>query len=165
MPPKVRQLSFISPDYEKRRFRADLVPPVASGLAVLPQAKIGEASVQSLADNLSTAQPHFVHTAWCAVVLDLIAKTVYQKDSQPGNRLERLFAPLQCDMARRHHNRSEWPSIAMNVDSRERDESFSGATFGNHGSTTFSLPLFRETHRGDGLGKERLSQQGGEPGR
>ena len=103
----MRQLSFISPDYEKRRSRADLVPPVASGLAVLPQAKIGEASVQSLADNLPTTQLHFVHAARRALT-NPIAQPVYQKDSQPGNRLERLFAPLHV-----HSNGRPFTSVVM----------------------------------------------------
>jgi len=95
------------------------VPPVASGLAVLPQAKIGEASVQSLADNLPTTQLHFVHAARRALT-NPIAQPVYQKDSQPGNRLERLFAPLQCDVARGHNHRGKRAPIAVNVNASKR---------------------------------------------
>jgi hypothetical protein len=78
VPPKVRQFPFISPDHEQRRSWADLLLPTSAGaLVVLPQAKIGEGGVQSLADDLSTAQLDLVDTAWRAAVPNSVSQTVY----------------------------------------------------------------------------------------
>jgi hypothetical protein len=80
VPPKVRQLPFVSPYYEQGRSGADLLLPAgASTLVALPQTKIGEAAVQAFADDLSVAQPHFVDAAWRATVADSVPETVNQK--------------------------------------------------------------------------------------
>jgi hypothetical protein len=49
----------------------------------------------------------------------------------------------------------------VNVQGRERYQSLARPTFCDHCGTTFLLPVFRNTHRGDSLGGERLSKQGG----
>jgi hypothetical protein len=82
---------------------------------VLPQAKIGEGGVQSLADDLPAAQFHFVDACWCAVVPDSIPQAVYEKHPQAGNRFKRLLAPLQCNVAWGHDDRGERLAIAVNV--------------------------------------------------
>ena len=61
VPPKVGQLAFVPSDHEQRRPRADLLLPALTGaLVVLTQAKVGERGVQTLADDLSTAQLDFI---------------------------------------------------------------------------------------------------------
>jgi hypothetical protein len=56
MPPKVGKLPLISSDHEYRRPWADLLlPPSPSTPVILPQAEIGQAGVQTLADNLAAA--------------------------------------------------------------------------------------------------------------
>ena len=82
---------------------------------VLTQSKIGKRGVQSLSDDLSAAQFHLVDTGRRAAIPNSIPQTVYQEHPQPGDRLQRLFAPFQRDVTRRHHDRRKWPSIAMNV--------------------------------------------------
>jgi hypothetical protein len=64
---------------------------------------------------LSPAQLHLVDAARRAGIPNSIPQTVDQKDPQARDRFEGLLAPLQCDMARRHHDRGKWPSVAMNV--------------------------------------------------
>ena len=121
--------------------------------------------MQTLSDDLSAAQFHLVDTGRRAAIPNSIPQTVYQKHPQPGDRLQRLFAPFQCDVTRRHHDRRKWPSIAMNVQGGKRDQSLPRPAFRDHSGTAVRLPLLGDTHRGDRLGWERLSQQGGKPWR
>jgi hypothetical protein len=93
----------------------------------------------------SAAQPDLVDTACRAAVPNSIPQTVYEKHSQTGNCFERLVAPLQCDAARGHHERSKRPAIAVNVYRSERYKSFSRPTFCDHRGTAFDVPLLSET--------------------
>src|SRR5580658_8890907 len=116
MAPKVGQLSLVSPYHEYRRSGTDFLLPARTGrLVVFAQPKVGQRGVQTFSDDLSPAQLHFVDAARRAAIPDSIPKTVNQKHSQPGKCFERLLAPLQCDVTRRHNDRCKWPSIAMNV--------------------------------------------------
>ena len=116
MAPKVGQFSLVSPDHKYRRSRTDFpLPARTGGLVILTLPKVGKRGVQTFSDDLSPAQLHLVDAGRRAAVPNSISQTVNQKHSQPGNRFEGLLAPLQCDMARRHHDRGKWPSVAMNV--------------------------------------------------
>src|ERR1017187_10450017 len=60
------------------------------------------------------------------------------------------------------YDRGRRPSIAVIVQGRERYQSLARPTFRDHCGTTFPLPLFRNCHRGNSLGGEQFSKQGGQ---
>src|SRR5580693_2928096 len=116
MAPKVGQFSLVSPDHKYRRSRTDFpLPARTGGLVIFTQPKVGKRGMQAFSDDLSPAQLHLVNAARRAGIPYSIPQTVYQKHPHTRNRFEGLFAPLQCDVTRRHHDRCKWPSIAMNV--------------------------------------------------
>ena len=74
VPPKVRQLSFVSPDHEQRRSWADLLLPASTGaLVILTQRRSVSVVCKLLTHDLSTAQLHLVDTAWRAAVPNSIS--------------------------------------------------------------------------------------------